>query len=100
MIERSFYSTSSVQVSKVSCVVADDQCDSVTSGGNLFNLIQQKSNQGFKGLPEGEVLEIVSDIIKGLLHMHLQNPPIAHRDIKVRSVVPIISDHNKYTMKT
>ena len=40
-------------------------------GGTLFNLIQQKSNQGFKGIPEGEVLEIVSDIVKGLLHMHL-----------------------------
>ena len=38
---------------------------------------------GFKGIPEGEVLEIVADIVKGLLHMHIQDPPIAHRDIKV-----------------
>ena len=45
---------------------------------------------GLKGIPEGEVLEIVSDIVRGLLHMHMQNPPIAHRDIKVSIVIKLI----------
>ena len=36
------------------------------------------------GLDELEILEIVGEITSGLLHMHLQEPPIAHRDLKVR----------------
>ncbi len=36
------------------------------------------------GLDELEILEIVGEITNGLLHMHLQEPPIAHRDLKVR----------------
>jgi serine/threonine protein kinase len=32
---------------------------------------------------ELEILEIIGEIATGLLHLHLQNPPIAHRDLKV-----------------
>ena len=55
--------------------------------GNLFNLIQKRTNQGDIGLKESEVLVIASHVVQGLLHMHMQNPPIAHRDIKPENVL-------------
>lgn len=56
-------------------------------GGNLFKLIQGRTNQGFKGLPENEVLLIASHIVQGLVHMHMQQPPLIHRDIKPENVL-------------
>ena len=52
--------------------------------GTLFDLIVK---YGGKGLNEQQVVHIMKDISRGLLHMHNQNPPIAHRDIKVENVL-------------
>jgi serine/threonine protein kinase len=53
-------------------------------GGTLFNLIEQRNNMGVTdGVDELEILEIIGEIATGLLHLHLQSPPIAHRDLKV-----------------
>ena len=30
---------------------------------------------------------MLKDVCRGILHMHSQNPPIAHRDIKVENVL-------------
>ena len=48
-------------------------------------MIEQRSNMGINdGLDELEMLEIIGEVANGLIHLHLQEPPIAHRDIKVR----------------
>ena len=53
-------------------------------GGTLFNLIEQRSKMGITdGLDEIEILEIIGEVSNGLLHMHMNEPPIAHRDLKV-----------------
>ena len=65
-------------------------------GGNLFNLIQSRTNQGSKGLAESEVLMIAAHIVQGLAHMHTQQPPIAHRDIKPENV--LIGVDNKWKL--
>ena len=38
---------------------------------------------GLSGLDTLELLDVIGDIINGLLALHMQDPPIAHRDIKV-----------------
>lgn len=35
-------------------------------------------------LTESEILKIFSDTVEGVAHMHYQNPPMIHRDLKVR----------------
>ena len=40
-------------------------------GGTLFNLIEEKSKLGFKGLDEHTILDIFSDIVNGVIHLHL-----------------------------
>jgi hypothetical protein len=35
------------------------------------------------GLDEIEILEIIGEVSTGLLHLQMQEPPIAHRDLKV-----------------
>lgn len=52
--------------------------------GNLFDLLVKF---GGKGLNEQQVIHIVKDVCRGLLHMHNQMPPIAHRDIKVENIL-------------
>lgn len=53
-------------------------------GGTLFNLIEQRTKMGVTdGLDEIEILEILGEVSNGLIHMHMQEPPIAHRDLKV-----------------
>ena len=36
-----------------------------------------------EGLDEIEILEILGEVANGIIHLHMQEPPIAHRDIKV-----------------
>lgn len=38
---------------------------------------------GMEGLNEIEVLDVLSDLVNGIIHLHLKEPPIAHRDLKV-----------------
>ena len=37
-----------------------------------------------EGLDEIDILEIIGEVSNGIIHLHLQEPPIAHRDLKVR----------------
>ena len=37
------------------------------------------------GLDEIEILEIIGEVSNGLLHMHMKEPSIAHRDLKVNN---------------
>ena len=52
--------------------------------GTLFDLLVR---YGAKGLQEQQVIHVLKDVCRGILHMHSQNPPIAHRDIKVENVL-------------
>ncbi|CDW80632.1 protein kinase domain containing protein [Stylonychia lemnae] len=40
-------------------------------GGNLFNLIEERSKIGLNGLNEIEILDIMSDLVNGVIHLHL-----------------------------
>eukprot|EP00347_Sterkiella_histriomuscorum_P008978 403342997 len=57
------------------------------SGGNLYNLIEERSKQGLEGLNEIEILDILNDLVNGIIHMHLKEPAIAHRDLKNRELI-------------
>jgi AP2-associated kinase len=39
------------------------------------------------GLEEIEILEIIGEVTCGLLHMHLMEPPIIHRDLKLENIL-------------
>ena len=49
----------------------------------MFSIIEEKEKNGETGLSEDEIISIMEDLTQGLLHMHMQVPPIAHRDVKV-----------------
>jgi hypothetical protein len=38
---------------------------------------------GLSGLDTLELLDVLGDAVNGLLALHMQEPPISHRDIKV-----------------
>jgi serine/threonine protein kinase len=38
-----------------------------------------------KLMPQTQVLKIFAEVCEAVAHMHNQNPPIAHRDLKVRT---------------
>ena len=52
--------------------------------GTLFDLLVK---YGAKGLKEQQVIHVLKDLSRGILHMHSQDPPIAHRVIKVENVL-------------
>ena len=55
-------------------------------GGTLFSLIEQRMKMGLNdGLDEIDILEIIGEVSNGIINLHLQEPSIAHRDIKVIS---------------
>jgi cyclin G-associated kinase len=51
--------------------------------GTLFDLLVKFP----RGLSEPQTVHILRDLCRGLLHMHSQSPPIAHRDIKIENVL-------------
>lgn len=55
-----------------------DLCD-----GTLVNVLD--AAQGT--LPDKAILKIIADVCSALAHMHGQNPPIAHRDLKAENVM-------------
>jgi hypothetical protein len=58
----------------------------LNKGGTLFNLIEQRMKMGLNdGLDEIDILEIIGEVSNGIIHLHLQEPAIAHRDIQVIS---------------
>jgi serine/threonine protein kinase len=74
----------------LSCVQVLYTIHSFSLGGTLFTLIEDLSKKGEVGVSEDTLLSIFSDLVNGVIHMHLQNPPITHRDIKVLSPISII----------
>ena len=52
--------------------------------GTLFNLISEREERfkakGF-GISEHELLKILNDVTSALMNLHMQERPIAHRDI-------------------
>jgi len=57
-----------------------------TKDGNLFKLITNE-NTAQQHFSEKEVLQIIFESAKGIAQMHSQNPPIAHRDIKIENIL-------------
>lgn len=53
------------------------------SQGTLVDLLQKYDCK----LVEEQVLYIMKQICKGIKHMHDQDPPIAHRDIKIENIL-------------
>jgi len=51
--------------------------------GSLLDFI----NNSEENISESTALKIIRDIANGLMAMHSQNPPIAHRDIKIENVL-------------
>ncbi len=51
-------------------------------GNNLESLVQQHGC-----LPEGQVLHWMDQILGALEHLHAQQPPIIHRDIKPQNII-------------
>ena len=61
----------------------------------MFNLIEQRMKMGLNdGLDEIDILEIIGEVSNGIIHLHLQEPAIAHRDIKVTSILNYKSFHS------
>ena len=51
--------------------------------GSLLDFI----NNSEDNISEATALKIIRDIASGLMGMHSQNPPIAHRDVKIENVL-------------
>ena len=67
-----------------------------TSEGNYLYILSEYWDEGhlldllesYNGaLSENQILLAISHVVSGIRHMHSQNPPIAHRDIKVENVL-------------
>ena len=50
--------------------------------GHLLALLNDRLKEG--GLPEAEVIRILCDVCEAIARMHHNDPPIIHRDLKVR----------------
>ncbi len=50
--------------------------------GSLISMLQKKLDEGSQ-FSEDELLKIFLQICKAVGHMHAQNPPVSHRDLKV-----------------
>ena len=59
--------------------ILSEYCDE----GHLLNLLETYNGC----LSENQILLALSHIVSGIKHMHNQNPPIAHRDIKVENIL-------------
>ncbi len=57
-------------------------CELCTEG-TLFDLMVKYGG----AINELQMVHILKDVAKALLHMHNQQPPIAHRDIKIENVL-------------
>ncbi len=54
--------------------------------GTLLDMI---NNRQEALIGESQALFIIREVASGILHMHSQNPPIAHRDIKIENVLRV-----------
>lgn len=70
------------EISKSTALILMEFC----SDGTLLDHI---NNRVEKIISEKHALYIIKEIATGLLHMHSQIPPIAHRDIKIENILKI-----------
>lgn len=54
------------------------------NGGSLFDLMAKDPNARF---PEDQIVGFIKEITQGIKAMHMMNPPMAHRDIKIENVL-------------
>lgn len=52
--------------------------------GQLIEFLQ---SQGVQQLPFDQVLKIFSQLVRAVVHIHKQTPPIIHRDIKIENML-------------
>ncbi|KAF0978607.1 hypothetical protein FDP41_002427 [Naegleria fowleri] len=53
----------------------------------VVSMMEERINSGEKKFSEQEILKIFFDVCKGVAHMHSQNPPMIHRDLKVENIL-------------
>ena len=53
------------------------------AGGHLLDLLNRNNGE----LSESQIVCVMKDIAVGLVHLHSQNPPVQHRDIKIENVL-------------
>ena len=63
--------------------ILSEYCD----GGHLLDLLEKYNGK----LKESQILLVMKQVVRGIKYMHQQDPPIAHRDIKVENILL----HNK-----
>lgn len=56
------------------------------TGGSLIDLIKRRQSSNSK-LAELEMCQLFQQVCRAIAHMHSQQPPIAHRDIKIENVL-------------
>ncbi|MBW0512151.1 hypothetical protein O181_051866 [Austropuccinia psidii MF-1] len=63
------------------------------SGGGIIDLLNSRLQNR---LTESEILKIFSDTVEAVAHMHGQNPPLIHRDLKVENI--LVASSNLYKL--
>ncbi|GAA98654.1 uncharacterized protein L969DRAFT_24528 [Mixia osmundae IAM 14324] len=54
------------------------------AGGGIIDMMNTRLQNR---LTEGEILKMFSDTVEGVAHMHYQDPPMIHRDLKVENIL-------------
>ncbi len=63
----------------------------------VLDIMRKAKRGGASGIARPILLQIVRDTCRGVLQMHLADPPLAHRDIKVENV--LLDDYsNRYQL--
>ena len=70
------------EISKTTALILMELCTEGT-------LLDHINNRVDKIINEKHALYIIKEIASGLYHMHTQNPPIAHRDIKIENILKV-----------
>eukprot|EP00906_Rhabdomonas_costata_P035064 RCo049289 len=60
--------------------------------GSVIGMMQQRHEEN-RHFSQSEVMRIFHDVTSAVAHMHVQNPPVAHRDLKVENLL-VGSDRN------
>jgi len=61
-------------------------------GGHLLSRINQLK-ESKRTLTMGKIFEVFIQIVRPVAHMHSFEPPVTHRDLKVREIPPLKANH-------